>query len=179
MDNNESNGKEKSELMQISIETRKKTVNTLIKKRKELGLSQQKVAESLGISQSTFKDIEIGKINLSLDYFLSLAKLYDLPLDFQFYEAKEKTEEEQILIYLEFLANNETQLTGLANNFERLSNAIKNIYNQKQIGEERSKRIRLQLETSQEDKEYILEKSKEMQKKPLQILLEYLKEKDV
>ncbi|MDQ1087448.1 helix-turn-helix transcriptional regulator [Siphonobacter sp. SORGH_AS_1065] len=53
----------------------------LIKARRQLRLSQQEVAESLGVSQSTYSSWEAGKAFPSLEQRIILAELLRIPTE--------------------------------------------------------------------------------------------------
>lgn len=50
--------------------------------RKRNGMSQTKLADKLGIKQSTVSQVEDGKFCLSEENTLALAKLFDVPVDY-------------------------------------------------------------------------------------------------
>lgn len=50
--------------------------------RKQKGLSQENVAVCLGISQQTYSEMERGAVQVNIDQFLLLARLYDVSVDY-------------------------------------------------------------------------------------------------
>jgi transcriptional regulator with XRE-family HTH domain len=55
-----------------------KHIETLRRKRREFGYSQEYIAEKLGISQKAYSDIENGKTSLKNETRIKLAKILDL-----------------------------------------------------------------------------------------------------
>lgn len=50
--------------------------------RKNVGLTQEKVCEDLGMSQRTYSDYESGRIKLPIDRLIELAMYYDVSMDY-------------------------------------------------------------------------------------------------
>lgn len=50
--------------------------------RSKLGISQQKLANEIGVSVDTIRSLEIGRANPSVDTLLKLADLFDCTLDY-------------------------------------------------------------------------------------------------
>lgn len=50
--------------------------------RKDKELSQQQVAEVISVSQRTYSDYENGKLRLSIEDAVQLAKFYDVSVDY-------------------------------------------------------------------------------------------------
>jgi len=57
-------------------------------KRKELKLTQQTMGKYLGMAKETYRDIENGKILLSLDNYLRIIKILDISSSFLFPDKK-------------------------------------------------------------------------------------------
>ncbi len=55
--------------------------NRIRKFRKQKGLSQEKLAELVDSSREHINRMESGKDNISLSYFIKLAKAFDVSLD--------------------------------------------------------------------------------------------------
>ena len=55
--------------------------NRIKKNRKRLGLTQENLAEIVDCSREHIARIENGRINLGLDLFIRLAKIFDISLD--------------------------------------------------------------------------------------------------
>lgn len=55
--------------------------NSIRKHRKRLGLSQEKLAEIIDCSREHIARIENGKVNLGLENFIKLAKVFNVTLD--------------------------------------------------------------------------------------------------
>lgn len=70
--------------------------------RKRANLTQIELAEQAELSLDSVKRIEGGKRSMSLENFLRLSKVLQIPLSFLLYEQKDKApEEEQIRSILE------------------------------------------------------------------------------
>ncbi len=55
--------------------------NNIREKRKSLKLSQEKLAEIIDCSREHIARIENGKVNLGLENFIKLAKVFNITLD--------------------------------------------------------------------------------------------------
>ena len=55
--------------------------NNLKKLRESKGLSQEKLADNLGVSRQTINSIENGKFDPSLTLAIKLTKFFDEPID--------------------------------------------------------------------------------------------------
>lgn len=55
--------------------------NNIREKRKSLKLSQEKLAEMIDCSREHIARIENGKVNLGLENFIKLAKVFNITLD--------------------------------------------------------------------------------------------------
>jgi len=60
---------------------RKQIAHTIKQARRNRRLTQQELANRIGVSQSRFSDIENGKITLSAEQFVQLATYLNIPLD--------------------------------------------------------------------------------------------------
>ncbi len=56
--------------------------NNLYKLRKESKVSQQKLAEYVGVSQQSISEWEKGKIEPTLSYLWKIADFFDVSIDF-------------------------------------------------------------------------------------------------
>ena len=63
-------------------------------RRKELGITQADMAGKLGISQSAYKDIEIGKTDLKVKTLEQIAKI----LGIDFFDRKKHTKEQALVV---------------------------------------------------------------------------------
>ena len=50
--------------------------------RKQLGLTQEQVAEKLGISQNNYSYLENGKVKIDSDYLLAFAEIFGCSVDY-------------------------------------------------------------------------------------------------
>jgi len=55
---------------------------TMLQLRKESGFTQQKVADYLGIDRSNYSKYELGKLEISIEILVKLARLYDVSADY-------------------------------------------------------------------------------------------------
>lgn len=55
--------------------------NRIRKNRRKLGLSQERLAEIIDCSREHIARIENGKINIGLENFIKLAKVFNISLD--------------------------------------------------------------------------------------------------
>ena len=69
------------------------TANRLYELRKQKGLSQEELAEKLGVSRQAVSKWERSEASPDTDNLIALAKIYDLTLDELIYGEKEKKEE--------------------------------------------------------------------------------------
>ena len=53
-------------------------------------LKQIELANYLGVSQNTYSDYELGKINVPVEVFIKLADYYDVTIDYLVGRSKEK-----------------------------------------------------------------------------------------
>ena len=53
-------------------------LNLIKAKRKELKLSQEEVAQKIFVAETTYRDIETGKIRLTLENFLKICNALNL-----------------------------------------------------------------------------------------------------
>lgn len=53
-------------------------------------LTQEQFAESIEVSSQTISDIECKRVSLSSDIALRIARVYDVSLDWLFYQSDEK-----------------------------------------------------------------------------------------
>lgn len=58
-----------------------KARHNLFEARVQLGLSQTKVCDAIGIDRSYYSEIETGKATPSLEYAMKIAEFFDRPLD--------------------------------------------------------------------------------------------------
>ena len=78
------------EINQLTMEDTLKKLRNLIRTyRLKKGYSQENMAELLGISQSSYTNIESGKNKLTIDKLLEIIQLLDIPHD-DFMQACEK-----------------------------------------------------------------------------------------
>lgn len=72
--------------MKMNIENRKKLDikigSTLQKSRKSLGLTQEQVAEQLGLASRYISDIERNKVKGSIDTLIGLCNIYNITPDY-------------------------------------------------------------------------------------------------
>lgn len=68
--------------------------------RVKAGLTQQDVAERLGVTGANYSMIESGKVKLSLDYLVQLARLYEQPITWFLGIPDELTADERALLDL-------------------------------------------------------------------------------
>jgi putative transcriptional regulator len=59
----------------------KRLVNSMASKRAEKGMSQQELAEAIGVSRKTISTVETGRFTPSVMIALSLAEFFDIPVE--------------------------------------------------------------------------------------------------
>ena len=59
--------------------------NKLLSVRKRMGMTQAEVAESAGLSDRTYADIERGSCGMSIESLISIGKILDMSLDYIIY----------------------------------------------------------------------------------------------
>lgn len=72
---------EKQQLNEIS--------NRIKQCRNKIGLTQEEVAEKIGLTYSSYTKIENGLVGLSIETLLKIAEFYDISLDFLIYGGKD------------------------------------------------------------------------------------------
>lgn len=58
--------------------------------REDCDLTQEQVAKVLNIKQTTYSKYELGKINIPIDTFITLADYYDVSIDYLVGRSKKK-----------------------------------------------------------------------------------------
>ena len=67
--------------------------------RQERGLTQQQVADALGISRSAYAYYEIGKTRPSLESLVHIARMYDVSVDFLLGNTKKTAAEVTAVVF--------------------------------------------------------------------------------
>ena len=57
-------------------------MNLLLKIRQDNDLSQKKVADMLGVAQTTYSQYELEKRPMPIDYLIALCKFYNVSADY-------------------------------------------------------------------------------------------------
>jgi len=91
-------------------------------KRKEKGISQQEIADYLGISQNAYKNIEIGRTSLKLETLYQIASYLGIDI---FQEKQNKSSQALVALDPNDLTNN---ITNIRNDLRRVEDKL----NQKQ-----------------------------------------------
>ena len=83
------------------METKERLLQIIQERRKYLDISQQKLAEELGISQGQYSSLISGRSEMSLDKFVNLCEVLGLNIDIT--GTEELSEEERLKIIDEIL----------------------------------------------------------------------------
>lgn len=152
-------------------QTKKAVLARLIQARKDKKLSQTDVANYLKIKQSSFSDIENGKTELSLETFLSLIKLYDLPETAQFWEPTPEPVQNQDINFLDYLLQNQDKLEAINQSINLLLNNVSKI--------RKDFRAQLNIKLSPEQKAQIIETARARRQSVLKLVLSSISEKTI
>jgi putative transcriptional regulator len=74
-----------------SMDKKPRVVNRLREIRREYGLTQEKLAEDLGVTRHTILALEVGRYMPSIELALQLAAYFDRPLETIFWLENEDT----------------------------------------------------------------------------------------
>ena len=78
-----------------------KIYQNIQKLRKEMGMSQEQMAEQLGVSRQTISKWESGTVCPTLDRLQEMSRLFGIPLSQLLGESANQTEQDRILEYEE------------------------------------------------------------------------------
>ncbi|NJO00376.1 MAG: helix-turn-helix transcriptional regulator [Bacteroidia bacterium] len=82
--------------------------------RKDKGVSQAQMGESLGLSQKGYADIEAGKVSLRLETFMKILSLLEMENPFKEETLPEKKEQLQLAVKFETLEDLAAYVSNLA-----------------------------------------------------------------
>ena len=77
-------------------------------KRLQLGLTQEKVAERIGIDDGSYSRIERGVFQVGVETLVKIADLYDLSLDYLLLDSTQRSSDEKLLTELDNIFRDKT-----------------------------------------------------------------------
>jgi transcriptional regulator with XRE-family HTH domain len=168
--------RKEKDLTHITDGLEKIVIAKIKEERKKQGLTQEDIAEKLGVSQNTYKNIETGVGELSFPRFLALTKILGMT-DVLGNEVKEITEADQTILYLKFLAEHKDSLLETAESLQTIVNSIKILLNPlKEKNDSEGNRVnQINLKATEEEKALIKEFAKEKDLSLIDTFLELIK----
>lgn len=169
--------REEKDLSHITGGLEKAVIAKIREERRKKGLTQEMMAEKLGVSQNTYKNIETGIGELSFPRFLALTKILDMQ-DVLGNETKEITEEDKTILYLKFLTEHKESLLETADTLQTIANSIKLLLSpiKDKIQSDNDGRVnQINLKATEDEKALIKEFAKEKDMSLIDTFLELIK----